>query len=343
VKTAIRFQWAPLLATAVIASIVLSFETKQFGTNYNVYVILQTAAVYAVIGLAQMPVLAVGDMSLAVGGIGSLVTVIVGDLYAIHRWPLGAVLVCGLGLGLICGIGNGVIVAQSRLSGFILTLATGSAFTGIAYGITSSVPYSDIPSSVITLGTARAGFFPYLVIVAIVSAGLVGGILKWLPAGRALLATGGNAEAARLSGLSRQRSLLIAHGLSGLLAAVAAVMYIGVLQSATPDTGSDWLITSFAVPIIGGTALVGGEASASGCLVAALVLATIGDALIVLNVNTHGVVMAEGLLIFVAVTAAKLGQRAQSRGSSDRARISERVRLGIRAAGTGADTFGGGG
>jgi len=82
-----------------------------------------------------------------------------------------------------------------------------------------------------------------------------------------------------------------------------------VLRSATPATGSDWLIISFAVPIIGGTALVGGEAPAMGCFVAALVLAAINDVLIVLNVNTEAVQMAEGLLIFAAVISGKLGQR----------------------------------
>jgi ribose/xylose/arabinose/galactoside ABC-type transport system permease subunit len=83
-------------------------------------------------------------------------------------------------------------------------------------------------------------------------------------------------------------------------------MYIGVLGSADPNTGTDWLITSFAVPIIGGTALVGGEAPAFGCLVAGAVIAAINDVLIVLNVSTYAVELGEGVLIFVAVISAGL-------------------------------------
>jgi ribose transport system permease protein len=134
----------------------------------------------------------------------------------------------------------------------------------------------------------------------------VGAGFRWLPIGRSILAVGGNREAALLAGIPYKRAMVVAHALSGLLAAIAAVMYIGVLESATPATGSEWLIISFAVPIIGGTALVGGDAPAAGCFVAAMVLAAINDVLIVLNVNTEAVQMAEGLLIFAAVISGKL-------------------------------------
>lgn len=310
----LRTQWVPLFAAVVIASVVLSFMTKQFASSFNVYVILQTAAVDTIIGLSQMLVLAVGDMSLAVGGIAGLVTIVAGNLFQVQHWPLGPVIVASLLIGLLCGLLNGFIIARTGLSGFIVTLATGSAFTGVAYGVTSSVPYSNIPSGIVSLGQGRASFFPYVLFVAAAAAAVIGAGLHWLPTGRTLLAVGGNREAAILSGLSRQRAVIVAHGLSGVLAGVAAVIYIGVLSSATPATGSDWLVISFAVPIIGGTALTGGEASASGCFVAAVVLATISDALIVFNINTDATEMAEGLLIFAAVLAGRLGQRAQLSG-----------------------------
>jgi ribose/xylose/arabinose/galactoside ABC-type transport system permease subunit len=84
VSRLLRAQWVTLLGAVTVAGVVLSFLTPQFGSVFNVFTILQTAAVDAVIGLSQMLVLAVGDMSLAVGGIASLVTVIVGNLYDVH-------------------------------------------------------------------------------------------------------------------------------------------------------------------------------------------------------------------------------------------------------------------
>jgi ribose transport system permease protein len=305
-------QWVPLLVLAVVAGIVISFFNRQFGTVFNIYTILQTTAVYAVIGLSQMVVLAVADMSLAVGGIAGLVTIVVGELYEVQHWPIEAAIGAGLGLGLVCGLMNGIIIARMNLSGFIVTLASGTVFLGIAYGVTSAIPYSDIAPLLVELGQGRVLFLSYLLIPAVVMAVAVGAAFRWLPIGRSLLAVGGNREAALLSGISRARAIMVAHAVSGLLAGIAAVMYIGVLQSATPATGDDWLVISFAVPIIGGTSLVGGEAPAVGCFVAALVLASINDVLIVLNVDTEAVTMAEGLLIFIAVIFGKLGQSVRS-------------------------------
>jgi len=81
---------------------------------------------------------------------------------------------------------------------------------------------------------------------------------------------------------------------------------VGRLGSATPDIGADWILISFAVPIIGGTALTGGKISVVGAFVAALVLSTINDVLILLNVSQYGVVFSQGLLILVAVLVGRL-------------------------------------
>jgi ribose transport system permease protein len=313
----LRARWAPLLAATILLGIVMGAVTRSFGTTFNVYVILQTAALDAVIGLSQLVVLAAGDLSLAVGGLATLSTVAVGNLFQVQHWPAGLAVLGGLVAGTAGGFANGIIIARTKLSGFIVTLATGTAFTGIAYGITSSNAYSDVPSSVLKLSQGRAGFFPYLMIVTLAVTIIMYAGLRWLPDGRLILAFGGNQDATMLAGLSSRRAQIIAHTVSGLLAGVAAIMYMGTIGTATPAAGSDWLIVSFAVPIIGGTALAGGEVSAFGALVAAVVLSAISDALIVLNVNTDAVEMTEGLLILAAVLASRMGEAAQ-RGAGRR-------------------------
>jgi ribose transport system permease protein len=303
----LRIRWMSLLAATVLLGIVLGVVTKSFGSAYNIYVILQTAALDTVIGASQMVVLAAGDLSLAVGGLAALSTVAVGYLFEVQHWPSALAVLGGLAIGMAGGFVNGIIISGTKLSGFIVTLATGTAFTGIAYGITSSNAYSDVPSWVLRLAQGRAGFFPYVMFVALAVTAVMYAVLRWFPDGRLILAFGGNREATLLSGLSSRRAQITAHTASGLLAAIAAVIYMGTIGTATPAAGSDWLIVSFAVPIIGGTALIGGEASAFGGLIAAIVLATISDALIVLNVNNDAVELAEGLLILAAVLASRLG------------------------------------
>jgi len=295
-----------LFVATVVASIAVTLVSPRFGTSYNIYVILQAAATTAVIGMSQMVVLGVGDLSLAVGGIGSLSTVVVGALIQSYHAPVVLACATALALGAVTGLLNGAVISRSGLSGFIVTLATGGALTGIGLGITKSAPYPNVPPALVTLGQGHVGFFPYLVLVPVAVGVLLAAFIRWFPAGRCLLAVGGNRDAARLSGLSPSRSVVIAHTLSGILAAAAAVMYIGVLGTASPATGGDWLITSFAVPIIGGTALLGGDVSVMGCLMAALVLSAINDALIVLNLSQYAVTFAAGCLIFLAVIAGRL-------------------------------------
>jgi ribose transport system permease protein len=124
---------------------------------------------------------------------------------------------------------------------------------------------------------------------------------RYSRAGRAMLAVGGNREAAELSGMSPRRSVLLAHVLSGGLAAVAGVMAAAQLHQADPLMATNWLIESFTVAIVGGTLLTGGVVSIAGVVVSGIVLAMISDILILLNVNAYWVTLIQGALVFIAV------------------------------------------
>jgi len=299
--------WFPLLAATVIGGAVVSLLSNTFATEYNFFVILQEASTYAVIGFAAMVVLAVRDISLAVSGIGSLSAVLFGWMVADLALPLAVSALATILLGVLAGWINGVVIARSGLSGFVVTLATGAALTGIALGVTKATAFSDIPREWSSFGQGRLGPFPLIGIVTLVLAVALFVLYRWGSAGRSMLAVGGNPSAARLAGISGTRQLVLAHMLSGALASIAALIYVGRLSSAPPDLGGSWILISFAVPIIGGTALNGGRLSVPGAVIAAIVLATINDALIILKVSQYGVIFAQGLLILLAVFAGRIG------------------------------------
>jgi ribose transport system permease protein len=291
----------PLLGVMLLASVVFTLISSEFLTTFNIYVILSSAALLAVIGLSQLSVLSVGEFSLAVGGIGEFSAVIVGYLLVRRGVPLAPALLAGLAVGTAAGFVNGVLVAKSGVSGFIVTLATGGAFAGASLAITETSPYTGLPHVFNSFGTGRLSFLPYCLGATLVVAVVVAVLYRSRPAGRRMLAVGGNAEAAELSGLSKTRAIIWAHSLSGLLASIAGVIAMAQLHEANPSAGTDWLIQSFAIPIIGGTALAGGSVSVGGVLVAAVILATINDGLILSDVDPFWVTLVEGLLIFVAV------------------------------------------
>ena len=124
--------------------------------------------------------------------------------------------------------------------------------------------------------------------------------------GRRLLATGGSPEAARLSGIDTDRMVLLSHLLSGGLAALAAVLWVSRMGSAQPATGKDWLITSFAVAIVGGTGLAGGSISALGLLMGAVIIVLIKNGLVMLEANVYYEQAFLGSIILLAVVVSRI-------------------------------------
>jgi ribose transport system permease protein len=124
--------------------------------------------------------------------------------------------------------------------------------------------------------------------------------------GRYILAVGGNANAAELSGISITRTVISAHAISGLLAALAGIMLVARLQLGQPSIGDDWLILSFAAPVIGGAALSGGHVSVFGTLYGVVIVAIITQALVIFHIDPYFVEVVLGLLILWAVGVNRL-------------------------------------
>lgn len=308
-------QIAYLVAANIVIVIVMSIVTPSFATVYNSQVILQTVAINFIIGLSQLVVLSVGEYNLAVGGIAGISVAAVA-LALQANLPLFAVVGSGLLAGLLAGLIIGTLVSRTRISGFVLTLAAGAVLTGLDYGITRAAPtpVGDSPLSQFASGSVAG--VPNLFIVAAVVALLLAVFYRWTPAGRSWLASGGNPDAAELSGVRRGGPMIAAYATSGVLASLAVLMVVSSSKSAQPETGSDWLILSFTIPIIAGTLLNGGNAPVFSSLFAALIVTVIANALTMLNVNPEWVTLLSGVLIFAAVIVTRTRRRSQRRWAS---------------------------
>ncbi len=242
--------WVPLLAITLVLTIVMSFASDRFLTSSNAYVILLDTALLAVIGLSQLAVLSVGEFSLAIGGIGALSGITAGYLIVACQLPVIVGLFGALIVGAACGVLNGIVVAKSGISGFIITLATGTGFTGIAVGFTKNQPFNRLPEVLTVFGTGRWGAIPYCIFATIVLICASAAFFRWNRMGRRILAVGGNAEAVTLSGLSSTTAVVYAHVLSGVIAAAAGVIAMAQLHEANPSVGSTWVISSLTVAVI---------------------------------------------------------------------------------------------
>jgi ribose transport system permease protein len=294
-------EWSGLLVAILIGAAVLAVLAPNFLTEFNIYVMLRSFCVALLVGFAQMVTLGVGQMNIAVGALGGLVAISLGGMLEVLGVPLVLAVPLALQIGALGGLINGVLTVRTGINGFIITLATASAFTGINLGITESIPFYNMPPALVAFGEDRIGAFPYLLIAPLVVAALLGLFFARTVPGRQLLAYGGNATAARLSGISEQKVIVFAHVLSGTLAAAAAVLAVAQLGSAQPTIGADWLLLSFAAPIIGGAALTGGYISVLGTMFAVVLIALIENGMVLAKVDPYWVQFLLGALILAAV------------------------------------------
>ncbi len=295
-----------------------------FLTGITIFGLSRSIAITTVIGLSQMVVLSIGHMNLAVGAIGGMVSIFTGWLMQEHRFPIWGAIAAGLALGALTGWLNGWLITRTGINSFIVTLGMGSVITGLVFILTKAEAYRDLPRAYVTFGKRRwieIGWLeisPLFVIALIVTA-LVFLVYHGLAIGRQMLATGANARAARLSGVPVERVVHVAHAWSGFLAGLAGIMLVSRLGSALPSVGDDWLLPSFAAPIVGGTLLAGGAVAVVGTLLGAVLIESVSVGLTLMNVPSFWIQLFIGLVLLLAVlldrarTVAVLqGQRAST-------------------------------
>jgi ribose transport system permease protein len=295
-----RTDASAIIATAILF-IVFSTTTQNFFTPFNQFNVWRSASQNVFIALGQAMVVLIGGMNLSLGAIGGLTVVIVGhsiEILGIAPW---VAVIMGLAVGVGCGAFNGFFVSRFKLNSFVVTLATSFIFQGLVNGVSQGRPYSKIPAQFTALGKGDVLGVPNMVFLMVVALAVVYFVFKYTVIGRQLLATGGNVEAARLSGIKTGRMIMLANILSGLCGSIAAILWVSRMGTAQPATGGDWLIVSFAVTVIGGTALSGGTISAVGFLFSGLLMALIRNGLIMIGVNVYFEATFLGIIILLAV------------------------------------------
>lgn len=301
-RSLLRQDWMGLLAVVVVAIVAITLVKPAFLSSFNIQVLLATIALNALVAYSQAIIIAIGQMNLSIGAIGGLAAISFAGAMEVWGVPVPLAIVLGLAVGLGAGLFNGYLVATSGISAFIITLATLYLFTGITMGITKAQPFYGVPESVKAFGNAvLVGPVPLIAVPTIlITAGMIW-LMTRVRIGRHILAVGGNPHAAELGGVDVSFAVLWAHALSGLLAAMAGMVAVARLQIGQPTIGSDWLITSFAAPVIGGALLAGGHISVTGTLLGAVIIAIITQALVLFGIDPFAVQIVLGLLILAAV------------------------------------------
>jgi len=291
-----------LLFILLVLWIVFSSLSPGFLSRFNLGSMFRSVAVDVVVGCAQMVVLATGGMNLSVGAIGVCAVMSVGYFLQVLNLPLPIAILATLGVGGLLGWLNGVAIAKTGVNSFVVTLASASLFSGGMLILTKGVPLNALPPALGSFGRMSFGPVPALALVTIAIGVVLHIAFFHTTLGRQILAAGANARAAEMSGIRVNRIVVVAHSLSGMLAAAAALMLTARLGAAMPSVaGDDWVLPSFLAPVIGGTALSGGEVSVVGAILGALLVATIRSGLLILQIGDFWLQLFLGVFLLAAI------------------------------------------
>jgi ribose transport system permease protein len=320
-----------LILLIVLTWTVFGLINGSFVSSFNLYGIGQLAARDAVLGLAQAALVVMGRMNLALGSVGAICVSLLGYMLVSANISLPLTLLVVAAAGVIASVIMGIVELRSGLSSFIVTLAFTSAYGGGALLFSRSANFQITNSALNALGSGTffsAAICP-LVVVALICGGIVWVIYHRTSFGWKSLAIGANERAARASGVNAGAVLLGAYALSGLLAALAAVMESSYELSVNANVGSDWLLPSFVAVVLGGVTLTGGDITIAGILLAAVFYDSLQSGLTILNVSSYWLNLAEGLVLLVAVIAdqARRSRRGRLRRSRAVAAVVEVTRV----------------
>jgi ribose/xylose/arabinose/galactoside ABC-type transport system permease subunit len=271
-----------LVAVLIIATVI---SRGVFVRPANLMVVTASAAAFGLVSFGQALVVIGGGFDLAVG---SLVAMSISAI-VFFRSDFGIVggTIAALVAVTVAGLISGIFVSRTKIPPFIVTLGMLSVADSMSWILAAGQPitvpeYNDAISPLFESLPLGENIFPIIVlIVGFVATSLLLHRSKW---GRYIYAIGDNEAVARIAGVPVMRTKLLCYGLSGLLCAVGAIIYLYQNISATPGEGADYLLLSFAATILGGVYMYGGEGTIPGVLVGVICLASITSALTIAGV-----------------------------------------------------------
>jgi ribose transport system permease protein len=291
----------PLLALVAVC-IALAFMSPDFLTVSNSFDVMRQVSINAVIAFGMTLTILLGGIDLSVGSILAVSSVLAAMIMTGGHGAVLAVAVAILA-GAAMGSLNGVVIAKGKVAPFIATLGMMTLLRGLALVFANGSPISGFSSNFFaTLGDGYvARLIPVPVVLMLAMFAVFWFVLGRTVFGRHVYATGGNAEAAKLSGVNTDRVQILVYTVSGAMAALAGVVLTSRLDSAQPTAGAGYELDAITAVVLGGTSLAGGRGWIFGTLVGALLIGVLNNGLNLMGVSAFYQQVVKGSVILLAV------------------------------------------
>ena len=299
-----------LLVIVVMCMVLWALQPDVFLSWRNITNIFKQTAANGMLAIGMFLVILTAGIDLSVGSVLALgmMTLAVANAAGVP-WPI--VLVLSPVMGTLAGFVNGIGITKLRMPHpFIMTLGMLFMARGLANLISGGVPYSGLPDPVRFLGSARIYLgeldgtrlnLPVVFLFTILVYVIFWILLEHTVFGRRIYAIGGNPEAARVSGINVDRTLIAAYTICGLMAGVAGLIMAGRTNSGFPNAGQGMELEAIAAVIIGGASFFGGRGQVLGIFGGVLIMGLIKNGLNLNNVSTFWQQILIGAIIVLAV------------------------------------------
>jgi ribose/xylose/arabinose/galactoside ABC-type transport system permease subunit len=301
-----------LLVSIVVLFIVVGAINPRYVAERNLHSIFLGNAYIAVAAIGMSMVIISGNIDISVGSLIGVLATVSGTL-AVSGYPIIVCWLVPLVLGAMATALMGFLVAYLRIPSIVVTLGMLSILKGGLISVTSGAWITNLPAGY-ALAQMRPLSIPMPIWFMVVLTAAAALWMRYSAVGRAIYAVGGNAEAARLSGISRRRTIMTVFTIHGLFVGIASVLFatqLSVIQSTVPPNLELTIITA---SVVGGVSILGGTGTVVGSTLAAILLAAIGSSLIFVNLSPYWLRAVQGVLILATVLADLMRRRRQARG-----------------------------
>jgi ribose/xylose/arabinose/galactoside ABC-type transport system permease subunit len=303
-------QTAVLELILLLLCILLALAAPGFLTAENLLNVLRNVSMQGVIAFGMTMVIIAGEIDLSVGSAVAFSGCLTAYLTQLLTGPAAgwspsaavpAAMGVALTVGFLLGSFTGFMRTRYQVPSFITTLALLTGLTGAAELITNGFPINSFPDWYNFFGGGYVAGVPFPAIIFLLVFVLVHILMNLTAFGRSVYAVGGNAEAARLSGINVAFVKVSVLGFTSMLAALSGILQSAEIMAGTATTAKGWELDVIAAVIIGGTSLMGGSGRIWGTMVGIVFLGIIINGMTLLNISEYWQHVVRGVLILAAV------------------------------------------
>jgi ribose transport system permease protein len=298
---------------AVIAlSAVLAVSSDAFLTTANLFSVMRSFSLTAIMAVGMTMVIITGGIDLSVGSLMGLSGLLTAMMIQAGL-PVELAVVGGLLSGCGLGLANGLMITKLRLPPFIATLGMLSMARGAMYWITHGWPITlSIKHPFLALGQGYVGPVPVPVIVMLLIMIVASVFLSRTSTGRYVYAVGSNEQATRFSGIRVDGIKILVYTISGLCCAISGLILLARMVSAQPMAGLGYELPVIAAVVIGGTSLSGGAGTILGTLMGAALMGILQNGMVLVGIDSYAQQAITGAVIILAVTLDQWRKRGAS-------------------------------